>query len=165
MQKRVNKVNNLKKLSEVNKVKNYSNRLRQTELSKSIFRPNGPAGKNSLDDEGVESFIIVYTMKGTPGCEAEEDGFTLEDETNPLAYAKQVNNGAKTKYFVKANKYGHVYNPLGMYETDRKTKVNPRYGMKSFDYRQVSKEVFTMYLNFLNTKNNAWLLNAERSMF
>ena len=143
--------------------RNYSNKLRQEELEKAIFRPNGASGANPLNDESDESYTIFYTMVGENGQKSKEGNFLVKED-GPATYAKKVVYGLKAKYFVKINRQGHCFNPLGIYEIG-KSRSNPKLGERDFRFREVSLQVFDFYLEFLKTKNNAYLLNAQRSLF
>ena len=51
-----------------------------------------------------------------------------------------------------------------MYSEGKNTQFLSRSGKNEYEFKKVSKEIFDMYLNFLSTKNLAWLNNAERGM-
>lgn len=69
-------------------------------------------------------------------------------------------------YKVKMDKSGHIYNPIndgssfdyGLNKTDKVTK-----GPK-FVYREVNKKTFDLYIKFLQTRYDSWLLAAEREL-
>lgn len=85
---------------------------------------------------------------------------------NPLALAKSCHYDDRTLWYVKITNSGgdagHLANPVSLNhaKTDY-TKVD-RNSKKRYDYKQVSKEVFELYHKFLETRNVAWLRNAER---
>lgn len=147
-----------------NPEKSYSSRLRSEELKAAIFNPQGTVNGDPLKDELEEEYSVFYTLNGTKNAKKSKDGNFLMEEDSELVYAKKTVYGRRSKYFVKINRYGHCYNPLGMYEKDKATK-NPKIGGRDFQFREVSDKVFEFYLEFLRTKNNGHLLNAQRSMF
>ena len=78
--------------------------------------------------------VDVFTISGKQ-TEKDSDGFPRldqEQQDHYDAYAKRITLGKRVKYYVKRGRYGKLYNPIGM------------------------------YINFLRTKNIAWLNNAER---
>jgi hypothetical protein len=53
---------------------------------------------------------------------------------------------------------------MGMFSEGKSEKFLSKIGRKEYNFKQVNQEIFDMYLNFLSTKNIAWLNNAEREM-
>lgn len=90
-----------------------------------------------------------------------ENGFPCtEDKEKEMAKIIYVN---PPKYYVKVDSSGMLYNPMGLYEEGLLNK-DLKY-KKQWDYREVNKKVFNLYINFLKTKNQAWLTSANREMF
>lgn len=81
-------------------------------------------------------------------------------EENKSTLAKNVNN----KLYIKIGPYGRIFNPMGMFSEGRDNKFAAKTGKNEYSFKQVNQKVFDMYLNFLSTKNLAWLNNAEREM-
>lgn len=89
-----------------------------------------------------------------------ENGFPMTDDDDKCMARVDYTNPAK--YYIKVNSQGHPYNPIGMYEEgtlnkDLKFK-------KQWQFREVNKKVFNFYLNFLKTKNKAWINNCSREL-
>jgi len=126
-------------------------RISNEELNESVYKPS-PKGENEIQDKDNRDFIAYTTL--------------LEevDESDSSAYAKSVNNNGKTIYYVKQNKYGRLYNPSGMYSEGNESKQLRHAGRPNWVFRDVEKKVFDYYLKFLETKNEAWLNNAEREL-
>jgi|TARA_Y100000356_G_scaffold132282_1_gene137301 hypothetical protein len=89
-------------------------------------------------------------------------GLEVVEESSNKAYAKKVSIEGQDIYYVKRDKYGSLYNPQGMYSERNQTKLN-RYGAK-WSFMEVSKSAYDKYLKFLDSKNEAWLSNAEREL-
>ena len=85
------------------------------------------------------------------------------DEANSSVCAKAIVADNRTKYYLKQERrYGYLYNPKGMYSEIAKKRDSA--GQSQWKFRQVNEKVFNMYLKFLETKNEAWLNNAEREL-
>jgi hypothetical protein len=69
-----------------------------------------------------------------------------------------------TRYYIKVGTYGKIYNPIGLYSEGQNTKFLSKIGRKQFEFKEVNQRVFDFYINFLSTKNMAWLNNAEREL-
>lgn len=95
---------------------------------------------------------------------------SYDDEGNPLckdkkkAYAyKRVNSVDNSEtYFIKTGSHGKIFNPMGLYSEGKANKFLAKIGKTEYTFSKVNQKVFDMYLNFLRTKNTAWLNNAER---
>lgn len=95
----------------------------------------------------------------------------LDEEGNPLsktdkkgyAFIKTSNDHNDT-YFIKVGLYGKIFNPIGLYSEGRENKFLSKIGKNEYNFTKVNKKVFDMYVNFLRTKNLAWLNNAEREL-
>lgn len=117
------------------------------------------------DKDNVDTYnYTYYTLFG------QHD--TLDGDGNPLtteekrgyAYSR-VNNSNKTEtYFLKVGLYGKVFNPIGLYSEGKENKFLSKIGKNEYNFTKVNKKIFDMYINFLRTKNLAWLNNAEREM-
>lgn len=115
-----------------------------------------------------DSDTAVYTVSGSQDF-VDEDGYPrLEDladkkaEDRHEAHAKTAPDGNKIKFFAKIGKHGRLYNPIGMYSEGTSARNVKHAGRPEWVFRQVTKKVFDYYIQFLKTKNAAWLSNAER---
>lgn len=93
-------------------------------------------------------------------------GGDIVDPKDSLSLAKTSHYDEKTMWFVKittsGGDAGHLANPVSLnHATSDYSKVD-RFGRNRYDYKQVTKEVFELYHKFLETRNIAWLRNAER---
>ena len=88
---------------------------------------------------------------------------TNEDNNKVVAKTSTVDN-KPTRYYIKVGTYGKIYNPIGLYSEGQNTKFISKIGRKQFEFKEVNQKVFDFYINFLSTKNIAWLNNAEREL-
>ncbi len=125
---------------------------------------------NSQKPDSSNTVTEVYTFWGdhefedTMGfpklsLQKNKDVFSMQN-----AYAVKISKGNKTNYYVKRGKYGKLYNPIGLYSEGNVTKQNTRHGQSQWSLKTTSEKVFNYYINFLKTKNSAWLNNAEREV-
>ena len=119
-----------------------------------IDRIKAIAGKKSLDQNPVE---IGFKFGGD-----------IVDPKDPESLAKSCHCSDRTLWYIKvANSggdAGHFVNPVSLTHVDGDFRKKDRYGRKRYDYKLVTKQVFELYFKFLETRNAAWLRNAERMM-
>lgn len=104
-----------------------------------------------------------YTLIGQHS-EIDEEGFPVVNKEGNSAFAKKMTNDGKTRFFIKVGTHGKIYNPIGLYSEGTSNKFLARAGKKAWDFKEVNSKVFDMYINFLRTKNTAWLTNAQREI-
>jgi hypothetical protein len=51
-----------------------------------------------------------------------------------------------------------------MYSEGQNNKFLSKIGREEWQFKEVNEKIFDLYLNFLSTKNIAWLNNAEREL-
>lgn len=103
-----------------------------------------------------------FTVLGKHDFLDESDNPRTNNEKNAYAYYK--NNDGDTQYFIKVGLYGKIYNPIGLYSEGKANKFLSKVGKNEFTFTRVNQKVFDLYVNFLRTKNVAWLNNAEREL-
>lgn len=86
------------------------------------------------------------------------------DENNKVAAKSVVTDNKPARYYIKIGTYGKIYNPIGLFSEGQNTKFLSKIGRKQFEFKEVNAKVFDLYINFLTTKNIAWLNNAEREL-
>lgn len=105
-----------------------------------------------------------YTILGDHDF-LDSDGKPRANEENNKVVAKTVTTDNKpSRYYIKVGTYGKIYNPIGLYSEGNNTKFLSKIGRKQFEFKEVNNNIFNLYLNFLTTKNIAWLNNAEREL-
>ena len=82
----------------------------------------------------------------------------------PKTLAKYIETETYKKYLIKVGTHGRIYNPMGMYSEGNEAKFLAKIGKHEWSFKSVNKDIFDKYINFLRTKNIAWLNNAERDM-
>lgn len=86
------------------------------------------------------------------------------DENNKVAAKSIITDNKPARYYIKVGTYGKIYNPIGLFSEGKNTKFLSKIGRKEFEFKEVNAKVFDLYINFLTTKNTAWLNNAEREL-
>lgn len=123
-----------------------------------IYKPN-----KNVEDVAVQAVQEYYTILGSHEYLDENENPRISDESNCLAKKLSTENGS-FKYMIKINKENRIYNPLGMYSEGKHKKFLAKIGKDEFTFRRVNMDIFNYYVNFLRTRNDAWLKNAERSL-
>lgn len=85
------------------------------------------------------------------------------DDDLDIAYAKFETVRGKTKFFIKTDDDGLLFNPISpdANTTDFKFRVMKNQG-HAWKYQSVTEECFYQYLEFLKTKNTLYLKYAQR---
>ena len=105
---------------------------------------------------------ILYTILGSHDFIDNSQNPRVNSESNALA--KQITSNNKNRFYIKIGMYGKIYNPMGLYSEGKANKFLAKIGKNAWEFTEVNKTVFDMYINFLRTKNQAWLNNAEREL-
>jgi len=114
-----------------------------------------------------EGFTVVFTFAGKEDYK-DAEGFPILDLegqeafSSPDAHAILSNNGNTERYYVKRGRYGRLYNPIGLYSEGTSRKQMRHAGKPEWTFQKTTKKVFDNYVQFLKTRNAAWLNNAER---
>lgn len=107
--------------------------------------------------------VFYTTMEDR--SELDEQGFPITSDENHACAKKNYNSKTFTsRTFIKVDSYGRAYNPIGMYSENQINKFSAKAGKKTYNFKEVNDKVFNYYINFLRTKNQAWLRNTEREM-
>lgn len=107
--------------------------------------------------------IKLYTIIGKHDFIDDNDRPRVSDnESNSMAKSIIKNN--KERFFIKTSNYGKLFNPLGMYSEGKQKKFLSKIGKSEFNFKEVNMKVFNMYINFLSSRNAAWLNNAQREL-
>ena len=107
--------------------------------------------------------VVFFTISGKENLTDEEGYPILTSDKKDLICARLDTNGDHNRYFVRRDGDGSFYNPIGLYSDGYMTRTGKRISKPELDFRTVNQNVFYLYLQFLKTKNEAWLRNAERS--
>ena len=122
------------------------------------------------EKESHKEIMYAYTFSGEEDLK-DELGYPMVDIkkvkdvfTDYKVFALKVVIGNSIKYFVKRGKFGKLFNPIGLYSEGTARKYNNHAGKPEWTLQQTNKKVFDFYINFLKTKNPAWIINADREV-
>jgi len=105
-----------------------------------------------------------YTLFGNHSELDTEGNPITSDEKRGYAYVRTNEKNNAENYYLKIGLYGKIFNPMGLYSEGKENKFLSKIGKNEYNFTKVNKKVFDMYINFLRTKNIAWLNNAEREL-
>jgi len=116
---------------------------------------------NSLQKRGVDySGDLTKVEFFGAGAESMEKE-TKDSYAKLQTYVNQDGNSRKS-YYIKFGRDGSLFNPWGMYTEGTETKS---FGSEDYwRFKAVNKKCFDFYLKFLESRNNSWILNAEREI-
>jgi hypothetical protein len=117
--------------------------------------------QKSTEEEMQEQNTLLYTIFGKHDW-LDEEGFPRLQSESSDAYAKLIAGGKKNKFFVKRGSHGRLYNPIGLYTEGTANSQLRHAGKPAWEFREATEKTFNFYIQFLKTKNSAWLSNAER---
>ena len=112
-------------------------------------------------DNNFETSVVFYTMLGTESV-FDSDGYPVTNDESK-AFAKKVYK-TQLSYYLKVGPNGRIYNPMGMFSEGSHNKFLAKLGKPEWKFTKVNHKIFDMYLNFLKTKNVAWLNTAQREL-
>lgn len=124
-----------------------------------IFRPNGNSEETTTETVQDKFYTVIGEQEFL-----DEDGYSRVNENSNRIYAKSVGSEGVVKYYVKSSKYGQLYNPIGLYSEGKHNRYNKILGADEYKFKRVNARIFELYINFLKTKNIAWINNAEREI-
>jgi hypothetical protein len=84
-----------------------------------------------------------------------------ENDTRVLA-KKIIRDDGSVKFTIRTNATGKLQNPVSIYGSEKTNNFLDRVCRSSDKFKEVNMKTFDLYINFLKTKNIAWLNNAER---
>jgi len=119
--------------------------------------------KNKEQEEIKDTTYQFYTMLGEHDFIDSSNRPQVKKESSKVV-AKSVSKNGNNKFYIKIGTYGRIFNPIGLFSEGKNEKFIAKIGKKEFEFKEVNQKVFDLYLNFLSTKNIAWLNNAEREM-
>lgn len=114
---------------------------------------------NLIPDE-----TILYTIIDQHNFIDNDNNPRLSEDSN-LVCAKKITKNNTQKYLIKVDNTNKFYNPLSPVSSIKPTKILQTISIPKNQFKQVNQEIFSMYLNFLRSKNEAWLHNAERESY
>lgn len=120
-----------------------------------IFNPNIHASSKP------ESYKHFYCHANhAEYIDDEGNGRTYKENTKTLAKIIEKNN--HTSYYIKISNNNELFNPLSKFDTEKSYSFLDNVVRPTDKFISVNSLVFSYYLKFLSTGNNAWLNRAER---
>ena len=119
--------------------------------------------KNASQEEArIENY---FTLNGNEDFKDSDLNPCLKKD-GPSVCAKKIiiNDSRATRYFIRFDQRGKIYNPMSVYEDNQQNKFVNKVCKDGNRFKDVNGKVFNLYLSYLRTKNLAWLHNAEREM-
>jgi hypothetical protein len=122
-----------------------------------IFNPLNDTEKLALEKNEF------YSSMGSQDYLDDQNYPRISKENDKRILAKKITReDGSIKYSVKLTNNGKMQNPLSMYGVEKDTTFLDRVCRSNDKFKEVNYKVFNLYINFLKTKNIAWLHNAER---
>ncbi len=115
-------------------------------------------------EQSTEREYQAYTVLGTQDFLDDESCPRTRLEDDWRTHAKTVQIGSSKRFYVKTGRTGRLFNPLGLYDDGFKKQKLRHASKPNWRMRETTEKVFRQYLEFLKTKNPAYLHNAERSV-
>lgn len=120
-----------------------------------IFKPT---------DKINETTTQYYCLSGNEDT-LDSDGFPVVKKDSKLVLAKKINQtDSQSQYYIKISNQNKLFNPLEGGLEDKSYSIIDNVCRPSDKFKSVNPNVFNLYLNFLSSKNTAWLNKAEREM-
>lgn len=125
----------------------------------SIFQPSHIYISNTKSDQESEEF---YTISGQQDF-LDTNNLPRLKLDNSRVYAKKISRtDGSIKYMVRTGMDKKLYNPISPIDKESNRAFLDRVSRSNDRFRMVNQKTFELYLQFLQTKNVAWLHNAER---
>ena len=140
-------------------------RVRREHLKEAQHSPYGNKGNPS-----EATRFICYTVLGLQDYFDENDNpvvgssIDLDARENNNTFAMKAKVDSRTLFYVRRSRDGRFYDPFSI-DGGSHTKQTAHTQERVFEFHRVNKEAFKFYLDFLKTKNKAYLRNAERKTF
>ena len=115
------------------------------------------------DKSNITNHIEYFTIIGQHKFLDSNHNPRLDKESDKV-FAKKISSSDKIKFYIKVGTYGKIFNPIGLYSEGTENKFLSKIGKRAWEFKEVNHKIFDMYINFLRTKNIAWINNAEREM-
>jgi hypothetical protein len=123
-----------------------------------IFRQSKKNTKKT-ESESVE----LYTLMDNHDYTDEASNPRSKVDNDKVLAKKFLREDGTTKFMVKRDGSGKLFNPLSIYGDNQSRASNfLDKTCKDFKFRTVNMKIFDYYVSFLRTKNLSWLYNAER---
>tara|TARA_R100000656_G_C3947095_1_gene127738 strand:+ start:926 stop:1366 length:441 start_codon:yes stop_codon:yes gene_type:complete len=139
----------------------------------SITTTTSQGQPEDTDCAGAVDTVLGYTANSViPRDSRGHMVFSSPDQIDPghdecyakLVVIKRSEDNYYSKYFIKIGVDGQIFNPWGMFSEGTQGQFNKVLGKPKWDFTEVKEKCFEFYIKFLQSRNNAWLNNAEREI-
>ena len=104
-----------------------------------------------------------YTLHGLETFVDNDNNHRTTEAQDKNVFAKKTYTvDGSPKFYIRVGNNGDLYNPVSIYGEEKTYTFLNRVCKDTIRYKEVNSKVFSLYISFLNTKNIAWLHNAER---
>jgi len=120
-----------------------------------------------FSQDGPNKSVLInqyYTLVGQEDFIDDDNNPRIKNDADDRVLAKKIVQN-KLKHLIKIDNAGKFYNPLSPISSIKPIKILQTISIPGSRFKEVNKTVFNMYLNFLRSKNIAWINNAEREVF
>lgn len=106
--------------------------------------------------------VEYYTVSGMEDFCDDNQLPRVNNDSDKVYAKKTIRDDGTIKYSIKLSLNSKLYDPVSQItnESNKNFLDNTVRGDNRF--KSVSPKVFDLYTSFLKTKNNSWLLNAQR---
>lgn len=117
--------------------------------------------KQEVEDHG-NNISSYFTISGEEDFSDDNQLPRCEQLTDKV-YAKETINDLGTKrYYIRLSLSNKLYDPTSIYGLDKTKSFLDSTVRDPNRFKAVNFKTFSLYLNFLKTKNRSYLFNAER---
>lgn len=125
-----------------------------------LYKPNNIyKTEDNLNEDLLQQEF--FTLSG-------DEEFVLQEtprrhKADDQVYAKRIQRKDGTfKLSIRTSTDGKLYNPMSIYGEEKKSTLLDNVCKSNEKFRTVNPKTFDLYLQFLTSKNLAYLYNAER---
>lgn len=109
-----------------------------------------------------ESSVEFYTLSGSEEFFDNNQLPRLSKESDKVYAKKIIRDDGSARYSIRLSLSNKLYDPTSTYGLDKTKSFLDNTVRSENRFKNVNPKTFDLYLNFLKTKNTAWLHNAER---
>ena len=144
-----------------------------SDKNSSITTTTSQSQPENIDYAGAVDTVLGYTANSViPRDSRGHMVFSSPDQIDPghdecyakLVVIKRSEDNYYSKYFIKIGVDGQIFNPWGMFSEGTQGQFNKVLGKPEWNFTEVKEKCFEFYIKFLQSRNNAWLNNAEREI-
>jgi len=115
------------------------------------------------DNNSKEMEERYYCILGSEDY-MDDEGFPRKKNMDSSVVARSIQGRDSCRHYIRISQNKKLYNPISVLDDDRSSDFLDSVCRSSDSFKSVNNKIFSMYLNFLISKNMAWLHRAEREM-